>query len=99
MHGQIPVLINLINQPCLDITKISHITLQMAFKFDDNKSKQLHQELIIILSNHDIIITQAVLLIWLHTIIITSLVAIYFSETGNICQIRVLNCEIWHRHR
>ena len=32
-------------------------------------------------------------------VVITSLVAIYFSETGNICPVRVLNCEIWHRHR
>ena len=32
---------------------------------------------------------------------ITSLVAIYFSETSNICTVRVPNCEIqiWHRYR
>ncbi len=29
---------------------------------------------------------------------IISLVAIYFSETSNICPVRVSNREIWHRH-
>ena len=29
--------------------------------------------------------------------IITSLVALYFSETGNTCPVRAWNCEIWHR--
>ena len=32
------------------------------------------------------------------TSIVTSLVAIYFSETSNICPVRVSNREIWHRH-
>ena len=32
--------------------------------------------------------------------IIIFLVTIYFSETDNICPVRVLwSCEIWHRHR
>ena len=30
---------------------------------------------------------------------ITSLVAIYFSETFNNCTVRVRNGEIWYRHR
>ena len=31
--------------------------------------------------------------------IITSVIAIYFSETSNICPVRVLNREIWYRHK
>ncbi len=33
----------------------------------------------------------------MYHIIITSLVAIYFSEISNIFPVRVLNHEIWHR--
>ena len=32
-------------------------------------------------------------------LIITSLAAIYFSETSNICPVKVSNHEIWHRHK
>jgi hypothetical protein len=33
-----------------------------------------------------------------HIIVIRSLVAIYFSETCNICTVRVSNREIWHSY-
>ena len=54
-------------------------------------------------NDHYLMSSEELLGMWLsfsyYITIITSLVAIHFSETSNIRPLRVSNREIWHRHR